>query len=196
VSRTRIDSAPTPADDTDQSLVARAKAGDVEAYGCLVARYQRVVLRAAVALGAGDAAEDAAQDAFVSAWQALDRFDEARPFRPWIVAIVANAVRHRQRSRRRGQAVVDTVAAQPQPVVRGGDEAAVADEERRLLLAAVRRLPERQRLVVTYRYLLQLSEAETAAALGWPAGTVKSRLSRGLHSLRADPTLTDLLDAP
>jgi RNA polymerase sigma factor (sigma-70 family) len=196
VSRTRIDPAPTPADDTDQRLIARAKAGDVEAYGCLVARYQGVVLRAAVALGAGDGAEDAAQDAFVSAWKALDRFDEGRPFRPWVVAITANAVRHRHRGWRRGQAVLDTVAAQPQPVVLGGDQAAVAGEERRLLLAAVRRLPERQQLVVTYRYLLQLSEAETVEVLGWPPGTVKSRLARALERLRADPTLTDLLDTP
>jgi RNA polymerase sigma-70 factor (ECF subfamily) len=60
----------------------------------------------------------------------------------------------------------------------------VAAERRRDLLHAVQELPERERLAVTYRYLLDLSEAETAAALGWPAGSVKSRLSRGLARLQ------------
>jgi RNA polymerase sigma-70 factor (ECF subfamily) len=59
-------------------------------------------------------------------------------------------------------------------------------DERRQLLAAVRRLPRRQREVIACRYLLELSEAETAQVLAVAAGTVKSRLSRGLRRLRAD----------
>ncbi len=59
----------------------------------------------------------------------------------------------------------------------------VANERRTALLAAVRALPEKDRLVVTYRYFLDLSESETAAALGWPRGSVKSRLSRALRRL-------------
>ena len=55
-----------------------------------------------------------------------------------------------------------------------------------MLLAAVRALPDRDRDVVTCRYLLELSEAETAATLGWPTGTVKSRLSRALQRLQRD----------
>jgi RNA polymerase sigma-70 factor (ECF subfamily) len=64
------------------------------------------------------------------------------------------------------------------------DELAVAAERREALLAAVRRLPEKDQLVITYRYFLDLSEAETATALGWPRGSVKSRLSRALRRLQ------------
>jgi RNA polymerase sigma-70 factor (ECF subfamily) len=73
------------------------------------------------------------------------------------------------------------------------EAAALEDETRRVLLAAVERLPERDRLVIAYRYFLQLSESETAHALGVRSGTVKSRLSRALARLRAQvPDLEDL----
>jgi RNA polymerase sigma factor (sigma-70 family) len=196
VSRTRIDPSPTPADDPDQLLIALAKGGDAQAYGRLVQRYQGLVVRTARALGAGEVAEDAAQDAFVAAWEALDRFDDERPFRPWILAIVTNGVRNRQRAWRRRPLVLQPYAEADQPLAPAGDDIAMVRETRRLLVAAIGRLPERQQLVVAYRYLLQLSEAETATALGWPAGTVKSRLSRALDRLGQDPTLTNLLDAP
>jgi RNA polymerase sigma-70 factor (ECF subfamily) len=62
--------------------------------------------------------------------------------------------------------------------------AALEREEREALLGAIERLSEPERLVVTYRYLLELSEAETARALAIRPGTVKSRLSRALSKLR------------
>jgi RNA polymerase sigma-70 factor (ECF subfamily) len=62
----------------------------------------------------------------------------------------------------------------------------LAAESRAELLAAIERLPERDRLVIACRYLLELTEAETAAALGCRPGTVKSRLSRALERLRAE----------
>ena len=65
------------------------------------------------------------------------------------------------------------------------EEAAIAGERRRSLLALVEALPEHERLVVACRHLLELSEAETAAALGIPPGTVKSRLSRARAHLAA-----------
>ena len=61
--------------------------------------------------------------------------------------------------------------------------AALEIERRVALLGALERLSEEHRLVVTYRYLLEMDEPETAAALGWPRGTVKSRLSRALRKL-------------
>jgi RNA polymerase sigma factor (sigma-70 family) len=188
----RIDQPAT--EESDADLVGRSRAGDVEAYGRLVARYQTVVLRAALFAGAGDNAEDAAQDAFVAAWRALPRFVDGAAFRPWIVTIVTNGVRNRHRSQRRRQAILERYwrrvddSAEDQSL-----DAAVAAETRRLLLSAIARLPARQQTVVAYRYLLQLTEAETAAALGWPPGTVKSRLSRAMARLRHDHTLDGLL---
>jgi RNA polymerase sigma-70 factor (ECF subfamily) len=181
-------------EESDADLLGRARAGDLEAYGRLVARYQTIVLRAALFAGAGDAAEDAAQDAFVSAWQALPRFVDGAGFRPWIVAIVTNGVRNRHRSRRRREAILERYwGGRPDLAGDDGAAAAVAADTRRLLVSAIARLPARYQTVVAYRYLLQLSEAETAAALGWPAGTVKSRLSRAMARLRDDRSLDGLL---
>src|SRR4051812_50044095 len=83
-------------------------------------------------MGAGDWAEDAAQEAFVSAWHALDRFAEDRRFRPWLVAIVVNEVRNRQRLWRRREIIVQRVGGrlglqEPLP----SDEGAEQVERRR-----------------------------------------------------------------
>ena len=178
----------------ERTLVRAARARDLEAYAELIRRHQRTALRAARAVGAGEAAEDAVQEAFVSAWRALDRFDDTRPFRPWLLAIVVNEVRNRQRLWRRRDEVLRGVAHRlgPQEPV-AGEEAAEQAERRRLVTQALARLPEKQRVVVTLRYLLELSEDETATALGWPKGSVKSRLSRALDRLETDPAIRRLL---
>jgi RNA polymerase sigma factor (sigma-70 family) len=122
----------------------------------------------------------------VKAWSALPRFRAGAPFRPWLLAIVANEARNRRRSGRRQDDLALRVAedrpsgdAAPSP-----EAAALATEQRRLLLAAVGRLGESDRQVIACRFFLELSEAEMAAALGCRRGTVKSRLSRALHRLR------------
>jgi len=183
----------TQFDVTDQDLIARARSGDVDAYGRLVGRYQSIVVRAARFAGAGDSAEDAAQDAFVAAWQALPRFTDGKPFRPWVVTIVTNRVRNTHRSQRRREAILQQYWQSPDEDGDRGDDVVIAADTRRLLLTAIERLPSRHQTVVAYRYLLQLSEAETADALGWPVGTVKSRLSRAMARLRKDQTLAGLL---
>jgi RNA polymerase sigma factor (sigma-70 family) len=130
-------------------------------------------------------AEDAAQEAFLKAWRALSRFRLGSPFRPWLLAIVANEARSRARAagRRAGREERAAVLAPPEP--QAGPEATVLVRERSAALhAALARLPERDRTVLALRYLLDLSEAETAAALGCRRGTVKSRLSRALSRLR------------
>lgn len=133
-------------------------------------------------------AEEAAHDAFLKAFRSLPRFRPDAPFRPWLLAIVANEARNRQRSSRRRDALAIRAAGE----IRPGDaapspEAAVLARERRaLLLEAVDRLGEEHRLVVVCRYFLDLSEAETATVLGIRPGTVKSRLSRALDHLREE----------
>jgi RNA polymerase sigma-70 factor (ECF subfamily) len=172
---------------TDVELVELARRGGVHAYGRLVERYRDVAFRTAylVCRNAADA-EDAAQEAFVKAYYALDRFRADRPLRPWILRIVTNEARNRRRSAGRRERLALRAAE------RGGEEAAPSPEiaittaeTRRALLGALETLPERERIVVAYRYLLDLSEAEAAAALGIRPGTAKSRLSRGLRRLRA-----------
>ncbi len=174
-----------PLDET--ALIERARDGDVRAWEEIVLRYQDVVLRTAwVITGSQADAEDAAQEAFVNAWLAIRRFRSGSPFRPWILRIVANEARNRRRGagRRdrlalRAEAQLDPAGAAP-----SAEELALANQRRRETLEAVNQLGDEERLVVACRYLLGLSEAETAQVAGCPRGTVKSRLSRALGRLR------------
>jgi RNA polymerase sigma-70 factor (ECF subfamily) len=172
---------------TDDELIERAKRGDVAAYEGLVRRYETLAVRTAFAAGGSEAdAEDAAQEAFMKAYAALARFRPGAPFRPWLLRIVANEARNRQRSagRRAAVALRVTPAAGSDDDVPSPEQTVLADERRTALLAAVGRLREDDREVLLLRYFVDLDEAEMAAALGTRRGTVKSRLSRALGRLR------------
>ena len=176
-----------PLDEAD--LIARAQRGEAAAYEELVRMHQGIAFRTAYLIaGSAAEAEEAAHDGFLKAFAALGRFRRGRPFRPWLLAIVANEARNRRRSAGRRYALALRAAEE----IRPGDaapspEAAVLGREREsLLLEAVNRLSDDHRLVVTCRYFLDLSEVETASALGIRKGTVKSRLSRALERLREE----------
>ena len=179
----------------DDAAVAMARDGDADAYEALVARYTAVAHRTAVLFGAGDEADDVVQEAFVKSYRALRGFRTGERFRPWLLQIVVNETRNLHRSRRRRSGLEGRLAAVLAPDLAEIDppDAAVIERERAAaLLSALRSLPDRDRQVVTCRYLLDLSEAETAEVLGWPKGSVKSRLSRALGRLQA--ALTSLGD--
>ena len=151
--------------------------------------YQGIAFRTAYLLtGSAEDAEDAAQTGFVKAWAALPRFRRAAPFKPWLLRIVANEAHNRRRSAGRAAALrLRAIAAHPPGDAAPSPEgAALVRTEREQLLAAVQRLDERDRDVLTCRYLLELSEGETAAVLDIRRGTVKSRTSRALERLRAE----------
>ena len=173
----------------EETLVERARRGDLAAFEALVLAYQSLAFRTAFVI-AGDAAdaEEAAQDAFVKAHAALHRFREGAPFRPWLLAIVANEARNRLRSagRRTGLALRVAEERRPDDAVPSPEAALLDSERRERLRAAIERLPDPAREAVACRYLLDLSEEETAAALDCPRGTVKSRLSRALDRLRVE----------
>ncbi|MEU7681593.1 RNA polymerase sigma factor [Streptomyces spectabilis] len=172
----------------EAAVIARVRAGEAEAYAELVRAFTGMALRAAAALGAGADAEDVVQQSFFKAYCALGRFRDGSAFKPWLLSIVANETRNTVRSaaRRRSVTVREAALTEPEPLIPESANPAVAalDRERRAaLLSALDRLGEHHRLVVTYRYLLDMDEEETAQALGWPRGTVKSRLSRALRKL-------------
>ncbi|MEP6598181.1 MAG: sigma-70 family RNA polymerase sigma factor [Actinomycetota bacterium] len=186
----RLVSAPDPADETgsrvgedDEQLVALARRGELAAFDELVRRHQSVAYRTARIVVGADDAQDVAQDAFVKAYRGLAGFREGSPFRPWLLAIVTNVARDHRRSAGRRLAAVARLGgrrwSEPEP-----DELALAAAGRRQLLDALRTLPENDQLVLHCRYLLDLSEAETAQVLHIPLGTVKSRLSRAMNRLR------------
>ena len=172
----------------EDDLVAQAKLGDTRAYGALIQEHQTIAFRTAYLITASAAdAEDAVQEAAVKAYRALGRFRAGKPFRPWFLAIVANEARNRRRSAGRRERLALRAAEDP---LSGGavpsPEAAILEAEQRAeLLAAVGDLREEDRLAIACRYFLGLSEEETAAALDWRRGTVKSRTSRALDRLRA-----------
>ncbi|MCA2214175.1 RNA polymerase sigma factor [Jidongwangia harbinensis] len=170
----------------DAAAVARARTGDLDAYEILVARYTVPAHRAAVLLGAGAEADDVVQEALVKAYRQLSRYRGEAGFRPWLLAIVANETRNLHRSRRRRDGLVLRAAAREGPEPTGTDPAdsAVAVERRQHLIAQLRLLDARDREVLVCRFLLDLSEVETAVTLGLPKGTVKSRTSRALKKLR------------
>jgi RNA polymerase sigma-70 factor (ECF subfamily) len=171
----------------EAEIVQRAQRGDVHAYEELVQRYTQMAFRCAyLVTGSAAEAEDAAQDAFVKAYQALPRFRPEGSFRPWLLRIVGNEARNRRRADRRRAALELRLA---EGLRRGsGDRSpeaeAEAAAERRALLRALNGMAQDDREVIGCRYLLQLSVEETAAALAVPEGTVKSRLARALGRLR------------
>ena len=173
----------------DVELARLARDGDVQAYGELVERYREVAFRTAWLITRSSAeAEDAAQEAFVKAFYALGRFRAGEAFRPWVLRIVSNEAKNRRRSVARRERLTVRLAqdrgsgdAAPSP-----ETAALDRDEAMALTRALEKLREPDRLVIAYRYLFELSEAEMADALGVRPGTVKSRLSRALGRLRAE----------
>jgi RNA polymerase sigma factor (sigma-70 family) len=171
----------------EAKLAERARSGDTAAYERLVRMHQAVAFRAAyLVTGDGPDAEDAMQEAFIKAYRALGRFRPGAPFRPWLLAIVTNEARNRRRSAGRRAKLGLRVAAESQvlPPPASPEAAVVAAERREELLASVGELSEGERLVISYRYFLGLSEEETATTLGCARGTVKSRASRAIARLR------------
>jgi len=178
----------------DGELFARAQRGEAAAYEEIVQRYQQVAFRTAyVITGSAAEAEDAAQDGFVKAYRALASFRPGAEPRPWLLRIVANEARNRVRSSGRRHQLELRLAERhrlsgghrPGGAAPSPEAAAVAAEDSRRLLSLVNELSDEDRLVIASRYLLELSGEETAAALGIPEGTVKSRLFRALARLRS-----------
>jgi RNA polymerase sigma factor (sigma-70 family) len=171
----------------EETLVELARRGDPAAFEALVVAYQSLAFRTAFVI-AGDAvdAEEAAQDAFVKAHRALGRFHRGEPFRPWLLTIVANEARNRRRTRGRRAALALRAAAEPRAEGEDPESAALETERRERLLTAVERLRDDDRDVLACRYFLELSEEETAAALGIARGTVKSRTHRALERLQEE----------
>lgn len=175
--------------EADDALVERARDGDAAAFGDLVTRHRDLAMRVARVVAPAADLEDAVQEAFVKAWFALPRFRPGAPFRPWLCRIVANEAKNRTRSAKRREALVlraatGTDARTEAAPDRSPEEVALARDEAEVLVRAMNGLRGDDRLVIAYRWLFDMSEAEMAEALDVPVGTVKSRLSRAMTKLR------------
>jgi len=167
----------------EAALVARVRAGDRAAFGVLAERYAGVARRVARAvLGDPDDADDAAQDALLSALVKLDQYDPRRPFGPWLLRIVANAATDRRRRRK-----VRRAESLDPALVAGGTRPDAAAEQRALaerLRGALAELSERRRLAVVLFDVEGYSHAEIARILGIPEGTVRSEVFHARRRLR------------
>jgi RNA polymerase sigma-70 factor, ECF subfamily len=160
----------------DRALVRAAQRGSEAAVEELFARHWPDAYRTALLIAHDRAAaEDIAQEAFLSALRALPRFDRSRPLRPWLHRIVVNRAIDWARARRlRAEVAVDALPEIAAPE---------ADLGLGPLGAALAQLSPEHRAVVVMRYLLELTPGEIAVALDLPRGTVNSRLRRGLDAL-------------
>lgn len=167
----------------DAVLARRAGRGDREAFGILVERHSAAARRLArTVLPEPADADEAAQDGFLAAWRAADRYDATRPFRPWLMQIVLNAARdfgRRQRTRH-------TEPLEPELVAGGVSPERETDRSllRARLTEALAQLPERQRIAVTMFDAEGYAHAEIAALLGVPEGTVRSDVFHARRALR------------
>ena len=164
-------------DGTERRLVREAQDGSGAAMAELYSLHWRGAYRAAyLVVHDTAAAEDIAQDGFLAAVDALDRFDRRRPFRPWLHRIVINRAldwARREALRRRIDGAESVFEPLPPPEEIGGE-----------MIEALRELPAEQRAVVVLRHLLEYTPGEIARMLDLPRGTVNSRLRRGLDRLR------------
>ena len=171
--------------ENEAQLIASARQGDATAWDELVSQYQEAVFRLAYLLmGDADEAADVAQDAFIRAYRAMDRFDVSRPLRPWLLRITTNLARNRRRSLGRYVAALRRLLLAEPPQTASIADHSARRMEAQALWQAVRQLGRADQEVIYLRYFLDLSEAEMSKTLEIAPGTVKSRLHRALGRLR------------
>lgn len=179
----RLDPGLRNSDVAEAELARAAAGGDPDAFGSLIERHGLAARRAARAiLRDDDDADDAVQEGMLAAWRAIERYDPARPFRPWLMRIVVNAALDaRRRSRvRQAEPVVDSLESGGL----GPDRRAEAALLRERIRAGLRSLPERQRVALVLFDAEGWSHADIAATLGVPEGTVRSYVFHARRAMR------------
>lgn len=174
---------------SDEQLWQQSRAGNREAFGRIVERYQSLVCSLAYsAAGSLSRSEDLAQETFVTAWQRLDELREPSKLRAWLCGIVRNlAANASRREVRRGgppvslDVVTEPAASDADPVTH-----AVTKEEAALLWSSLENLPQAYREPLVLFYRQGQSITEVAATLDLSADVVKQRLSRGRVMLREE----------
>ncbi len=176
--------------DDDERLAEAVRAtGDTSAFTVLMTRYRSRVLalaRRMLGPGAAEDAEDAAQDAFVAAYEKRATFRPGEPFRPWLYRIAINRCldKLRARARRPRMHALDDVAEPSSSDSENPLQSVLHDEWEARLQEAVQLLEPRYRAVFLLRHLDDLSYEDIARATDLPLGTVKTHLFRAREKLR------------
>lgn len=160
----------------ENEIIQKAKQGDHQALEVLFRRHVEGAVRLAYLITRNwAAAEDAVQEAFLQAFRSLGSFREERPFQPWFSKIVVNKAKRSRTRRDRDHLPYCQEQANPHRIFKP-EERALEKEELAALFRAIAQLDDKYKLPLVLKYLSGLSEAQTAAALGVPLSTVKSRL--------------------
>lgn len=172
---------------TDQELVARVLDGEQQAFTELVEAYQQPVYNLAYRmLGNAREAEDAAQEAFLRAYQHLKRYDPARPFKTWLLSITSNYCIDRLRKRRLTWLSIDEPLP-PHPALTSDvpepEMAAIINEQGAAIQELLAELAPDYRAAVILRYWYDMSYAEIATNLDTTESAIKSRLFRARQML-------------
>ena len=162
----------------DEIAIEKCKNGDREAFRHLVERYQRqAVSHATAILGRREDAPDAAQEAFIDAFRALERFDNSRPFYPWFYVLLRNRCFKMAARKRETESLDETLIIASNSAARSEDILALEN--------ALRSLDRDDREIVTLKYFDGLDYNELAERLQIPKGTVMSRLFHARRKLQA-----------
>jgi RNA polymerase sigma-70 factor (ECF subfamily) len=184
---------PAQADIPEADLVSTAARGDVRSFERLMRHYNRTMFRTARAILKDDAeAEDALQEAYMQAYRSLGTFRADARFSTWLVRIVVNESLMRLRKSARRAAIVpiqaatavDEVEQVSDDAMEKPESSAARAEMRRLLEAQIDLLPDAYRTVFMLRAVEEMSVEETAAVLGIPQATVRTRFFRARSMLR------------
>jgi RNA polymerase sigma-70 factor (ECF subfamily) len=175
----------------EQALIASARKGDARAFNQLVLLYQSMAYNVAYrVLSDPDAAADATQDAFLSAFKAMREF-RGGSFKAWLLRIVTNACYDQLRvKQRRPTSSLDDLPVESdhisylQDPAEGPDELVERQQLNRTLQGGISTLPAEQRVILILSDVQGLSYQEIAQITGLSLGTVKSRLSRARSKLR------------
>jgi RNA polymerase sigma factor (sigma-70 family) len=169
----------------EDSIILHAQLGDQSAFQQLIEAHNAIAWRTAQVLLPGRAAvEDVMQEVWLDVWRGLPRFEQGRPFRPWLLTIVANRCRMTTSRRQRSIQPLDTAEAMQLLSVDDVLEHVLRLEEDIELQCALEAVSAEQRQVLELRFFVDLDLNEIALITGTPLGTVKSRLHRALNSLR------------
>jgi RNA polymerase sigma-70 factor (ECF subfamily) len=172
---------------TTSELLRQVQAGDEDALVALHTRYAGLVYSVAYrVLEDRQAAEEITQDTFMRLWNKAHTYDPARgEFTAWLLTITRRLAIDTLRRRQRQAPVGDALSIDDQPDLWDNVLSVGSGDLRRTLRAVMDELPADQRRAVELAYFYGLSHSDIAAYLGWPLGTVKTRLRQGMQRLRA-----------
>ncbi|MDA1015780.1 MAG: sigma-70 family RNA polymerase sigma factor [Planctomycetota bacterium] len=175
----------------DSELIETCLAGDPDAFGRLVVRYQDRLINSLVKLvGSAHEAADVAQDAFVHAFQKLATFQGRSAFYTWLFRIAFNASVSRQRKRKRVNASIDAfrddTGIEPTDWRRDSQPSFSMElnEQQQIVQEALSTLPEDFRVALVLKEMEGFKYEEIASIVGCPVGTVRSRIHRARQELR------------